>query len=872
MKNVYVLIVFLFVLVSQSFSQITSTTLGGLWSNPATWNGGVVPTATDDVIIANDAIVTIDQDVNVLSITVGEGTSGILEYEDINPRVVTVTNDVTINGGGIFRSAVLGTVTTHVLSISGNIVNNGTLDFSTNGNTAGADIRFTGATNTSFGGIGPVTNIYTITVDKGTDFSSVVTLNPANFSFRGATSTPGFIQSFLTILNGTIEIAGTFTMDNPVFNGTGQYTVPPTGGFWLNNPNFTINARAGTAEIDGLLRVDAGVMNIGTGPTHRLGYMNGSVIIINGGEINVSSRMTATTTYGINYTQTGGTITLAIVENPSVTRASFDIQRQNDNASFTMSGGSIVLQNASTGTGNRDYYVDAENMNITGGTLQIGNANSGTAQTFYISGSAPSVVIDNTVSGHNARLLNDLNVYGSTLINTGTSLNLDAFGTPHKLTQIGTDFINSGTLDGSLVGSKLSFSGTTAQTYGGDGSITGAIDSLEINNPLGLTVTNTVPSDITTLHLAMLAGDIFTGVSTLTVGTNTAVLGDVDYVGGTVVGTFKKWFDAISDSKDFQVGIAGTTRNANINFTTAPATGGTLTAQWVSAYGGTNGLPLTEPGFPPVTDVSSDGYWTVTAGDGLTGGVYTGTFTATDVVTVIDFSQLVLVKRADASSPWILDGTHVVTTGSNTTPILSRTDMAGFSDFGIGGSITSLPVSIEYFRGSKLNTGNLLDWKVNCTSSPTATMILERSSDGRNFSSINSITASSLRCLQPFNYTDASPVSGINYYRIRVTDADGNSKFSNIIPILNRDRGFDIVSMMPNPVAAKAVLNIASAAKGNMQIVITDASGRRMDNRSVILVAGSNQVTLDLSGLAAGTYQLSGYTADGTKTIRFVKE
>ena len=35
-------------------------------------------------------------------------------------------------------------------------------------------------------------------------------------------------------------------------------------------------------------------------------------------------------------------------------------------------------------------------------------------------------------------------------------------------------------------------------------------------------------------------------------------------------------------------------------------------------------------------------------------------------------------------------------------------------------------------------------------------------------------------------------------------------------------------------------------------------------------VIGSNATVT--SGAAAGTYQLSGFTADGTKTIRFVKE
>lgn len=871
MKNVYLLAISIFAFATTSLAQITSTALGGPWSDPATWNGGVVPGAADDVIIADAAIVTIDQDVAVLSIGVGQGTSGILEYEALNPRTVTVTGDITVNAGGILRSSVTGIVTNHVLSIDGNIVNNGTLDFSTNGNTAGTEIIFTGVANTTFSGTGTTTNVSRITVNKGTSAASVVELNTSAFSVRSATSTPGVVQSFLNILNGTFKISGTFSMANGLFIGTGTYIIPSTGGLWLNNPNFVVNDRGPAADLqlEGTLQVDAGTLNIG----NRLLYLTGTVLTINGGAINVASRLTALADFGITYTQTGGVITVSTVGNTSGARASFDVQDQGDNSSFTMSGGSIIVQNANnSGSGNRDYFNDATNINITGGTLQIGNASTAATQTFFINGATPSLVIDNTVGGHTVNILGNVNVFGNTTINSGTTLNLnDGSGIGYILTQRGADLTNSGTLNGTVPGSTISFSGTAAQTYGGDGVLTAPLVNLIMTNAAGLTITNTVASDINVFALSMLAGDITTGVSTLSVGTSTASTGVFTYTQGTVVGKFKRWYDATVSGRNFPVGIAGTTRNANVLFTTAPVSGGTLTAQWVPGYAGANGLPLTEPGFPPVTDVAADGYWTLTAGDGLSGGVYTGTFTATNVITVIDFSQLVLVKRADNLSPWLLDGTHVATTGSNTTPVLQRTGMVGFSDFAIGGSVTSLPISIEYLKGKKQGNNNLLEWKVTCTNSPTATMVLERSNDARKFNAVTTVTATALRCLEAFNYIDATPASGVNYYRLKMTDADGKSTYGNVIALLNKDKGFDIVSMMPNPVQTTTLLSVASAEASKMNIIITDASGKKVLSRSISLVAGSNQISLDLSNLGSGSYQLTGYSEAGNKTIRFIK-
>jgi hypothetical protein len=810
-------------------------------------------------------------DADALSLTVGEGVSGILEYDATAARTLTVSTNVTIAAGGIFRSATTGTETGHQLSVGGNLTNNGTLNFSTNGNTAGAVIIFIGAANASFNGTGTTTDVLAITIDKGVDPTSILELSTDAFTFQGSNITGTDVPSFLDVLNGTFKISGTFTMNNCLFTGAGAYTIPETGGVWLNNPNFTVEARSGTANVDGLLQVDAGTYNIGTAQGHRLGYIAGTVVNINGGTVNVASRMSPTSTFGITYTQTGGTINLNTVANTSTVRASFDIV-DNDNSTFTMSGGTIALQNASTtGSGPRDYSNFATNVNITGGTLQVGNALSGSAQTYFLSGSAPGLVIDNTVAGHTVKLFDNLIVAGNTTINPSTTLTLDDGATGFVFTQQGTTFTNAGTLDGTVAASRLLFAGTAAQSYGGDGILTSPIASLQFNNASGVSITNTIASDITTNLLLMTAGDIIAGVSTITVGTSDVSVGAVIYVSGTIVGKLKRWIGTTTGLRNFRIGIPGSTRTAGIDFTTAVTTGGTLTAEWISVPGGSNGMPLTD-GAITVTKTSFDGYWSVVAGDGLSGGIYDGTFTATDITDVTDFSQLVLVKRADNVSPWTLDGTHVTTTGSNTTPVLSRTGMSGFSEFGIGGSITSLPITIQYFKGSKQNSGNLLEWKVTCTNSPSATMLLERSADGRIFYPVHSITATALRCLQPFNYTDGSPKAGINYYRLKTVDIDGRGTNSNILAILNKEKGFDIVSVMPNPVKDIAVLSVASATASKMEIVITDISGKQVSKQTVSLIAGSNQVPLDFKNLSNGAYQVTGYTLDGqAKTLQFIK-
>jgi hypothetical protein len=98
----------------------------------------------------------------------------------------------------------------HVLSLAGNLTNNGTLDFSTSGNLAGAGITFTGATSNTFSGTGGTTDIRALTVNKGASAANVLDLSPSSFSVQG-TTTDGTPSAWLTLTNGTLKISGTFS-------------------------------------------------------------------------------------------------------------------------------------------------------------------------------------------------------------------------------------------------------------------------------------------------------------------------------------------------------------------------------------------------------------------------------------------------------------------------------------------------------------------------------------------------------------------------------------------------------------------------------------------------------------------------------------
>jgi hypothetical protein len=79
-------------------ATITSAASGN-WSATATWVGGVVPTAADDVVIAPNHVVTADVDITVISITRNTG-EGIVSVTTSRNITCTGSNGIYCNADG----------------------------------------------------------------------------------------------------------------------------------------------------------------------------------------------------------------------------------------------------------------------------------------------------------------------------------------------------------------------------------------------------------------------------------------------------------------------------------------------------------------------------------------------------------------------------------------------------------------------------------------------------------------------------------------------------------------------------------------------------------------------------------------------------
>jgi hypothetical protein len=125
--------------------------------------------------------------------------------------------------------------------------------------------------------------------------------------------------------------------------------------------------------------------------------------------------------------------------------------------------------------------------------------------------------------------------------------------------------------------------------------------------------------------------------------------------------------------------------------------------------------------------------------------------------------------------------------------------------------------------------------------------------------------------LQNFNYIDANPLEGANYYRLKIINIDGKVTYSDVVVLVNRS--IDIVSIEPNPVPDGIfTLKIISKQNSTAEIVITDAKGSTIQREKISIAAGTNKIKQHVEKLGAGVYAISIYTdKDKSRVVRFVK-
>lgn len=187
--------------------------------------------------------------------------------------------------------------------------------------------------------------------------------------------------------------------------------------------------------------------------------------------------------------------------------------------------------------------------------------------------------------------------------------------------------------------------------------------------------------------------------------------------------------------------------------------------------------------------------------------------------------------------------------------------------------VTPLPVTLFDFAAT-LQPSQAVDltWST-ATEMNSDHFEVERSFDGVAFGKITSVFAAGNSSLQKkYSYTDEQAAhigKQMLYYRLKMVDKDGSYKYSGVLRI--HLKNLLTLSLSPNPVVNQLNVLVNTRGSHNIQLRITDASGKYLYQKTLPVNGDVYQHSINVASLHKGIYYVQVVTDKQTKTERFVK-
>lgn len=194
------------------------------------------------------------------------------------------------------------------------------------------------------------------------------------------------------------------------------------------------------------------------------------------------------------------------------------------------------------------------------------------------------------------------------------------------------------------------------------------------------------------------------------------------------------------------------------------------------------------------------------------------------------------------------------------------------ADLRIMGSFSDnliVPVTLSDFQSKKVKDEVFLKWETQSEVNFNH-FIVERSTDGKTFYDIAKISGSKQSQGSKYSYTDNAPdATTINYYRLKMMDADGSFVYSKILSenFAVSDAPFSVYPSIATENKIEATFKKVSDAA---QIKVFNMMGQLVSTRN--LEAGASSQTIDIANFTEGTYFLILQDKGTIQSGKFVKQ
>lgn len=175
---------------------------------------------------------------------------------------------------------------------------------------------------------------------------------------------------------------------------------------------------------------------------------------------------------------------------------------------------------------------------------------------------------------------------------------------------------------------------------------------------------------------------------------------------------------------------------------------------------------------------------------------------------------------------------------------------------------STLPVKLLSFTGSYKNEATTLNWEAMAESNFSHYEIERSAAANSDFAVVGRKDPLQQTVSNKVQYQFVDDLSGVSgtafYYRLRMVDIDGKSKFSNVILIRKDQKMMNGISVVPNPVTnGSAMVKMTSTVPGTVDIRIIDFSGKAVLQQQNKVYQGNNSISINnLDRLQPGIYTM----------------
>jgi hypothetical protein len=131
---------------------------------------------------------------------------------------------------------------------------------------------------------------------------------------------------------------------------------------------------------------------------------------------------------------------------------------------------------------------------------------------------------------------------------------------------------------------------------------------------------------------------------------------------------------------------------------------------------------------------------------------------------------------------------------------------------------------------------------------------VQRSGNSKEWKSIASIQASgNISVEQSYSYTDAAPLDGTNYYRLKIIDLDGQFDYSPIKSVSIAATALNVVAG-PNPASSFLNVSVSQPGREPYRLRLMNRAGQVVFDQKY--AASTNRLQINVANYADGSYFL----------------